>query len=216
MQRFCVRMWVWIRNKGTGGCVSLSGVSAENTPKEKKQYLMRGCKFSRMDDKQLKGNINILRKQCITKEELPFSSKRPWTVNYRRKDQQVLYWVNFSHNEIKSSIKWMPGLLELLSCLISSLFPGTVMNLVVHMMWSSPETWTSMHLVVWSLSSRSISSSFTETDFSRNLLNHNWLSYLTNLKTKYKKKKEKKQAKKGMNHISLIHFFILFCIQLSN
>lgn len=46
-----------------------------------------------------------------------------------------------------------------------------------------------------SVSSHSISSSFTETYFSRNLLNHNWLSYLTNLKTKYKKKKENKQAK---------------------
>lgn len=115
---------------------------------------MRGCKFSRMADKQLKGNINILRKQCISKEELPFSLKRPWTISYRRKDPQVLYllyWVNFSHNEIKSSIKWMPRLFELLSCLLSSIFPGTVMNLVVHMLWSSPETWTSMHLVVWSL-----------------------------------------------------------------
>lgn len=115
---------------------------------------MRGCKFSRMVDKQLKGNINILRKQCISKEELPFSLKRPWTISYRRKDPQVLYllyWVNFSHNEIKSSIKWMPRLFELLSCLLSSIFPGTVMNLVVHMLWSSPETWTSMHLVVWSL-----------------------------------------------------------------
>lgn len=99
----------------------------------------------------------------------------------------------------------MPGLLELLSCLISSIFPGTVMNLVVHMLWSSPETWTSMHLVVWSLSSHSISSSFKETDFNRNLVHHNWLSYLTNLKTKYKKKK-KTSKKTGMNHISLIHF----------
>lgn len=68
-----------------------------------------------------------------------------------------------------------------------------------------------------SVPSHSISSSFTETDFSRNLFNRNWLSYLTNLKTKYKKKKENKQAKKKDRYESYfthISSFILFYRQL--
>lgn len=52
---------------------------------------------------------------------------------------------------MKPPVKRTSSLLELLSCLVSSIFPGAVVNLAVHMLHNSLERRASPHLVVQSL-----------------------------------------------------------------